>query len=62
MAVPPRRTGKTAKALRRTHFKLHPAQLVECPNCGAMIKPHHVCSKCGYYNGKKVIEVKAAKK
>lgn len=61
MAVPQRRTSKTRKAKRRTHFKLHPAGLIACPNCGAMIRPHHVCPKCGYYNGKKVINVKAAK-
>ncbi len=60
MAVPPRRTGKTRKALRRTHFKLHAANLVECSNCGAMIRPHHVCPKCGYYDGKKVMNVKSA--
>ncbi|MBP3713597.1 MAG: 50S ribosomal protein L32 [Bacilli bacterium] len=58
MAVPPRRTGKTAKALRRSHIKLNSAALVECSNCGAMIKPHHICPKCGYYNGKKVVNVK----
>jgi large subunit ribosomal protein L32 len=62
MAVPPRRTGKTAKALRRTNFKLHPTALVECSNCGAMIRPHHVCPKCGYYNGKKVVDVKESSK
>ena len=25
-----------------------------CPNCGEMIKAHHVCPKCGYYAGKAV--------
>ncbi|MBO8413883.1 MAG: 50S ribosomal protein L32 [Firmicutes bacterium] len=59
MAVPTRRTSKTRKALRRTHFKLAPATLVECSHCGAMIQPHHVCPECGYYRGKKVIDVKA---
>lgn len=61
MAVPTRRASKTRKALRRTHFVLHVAGLVPCSNCGAMIRPHHVCPKCGYYNGKKVLNVKAAK-
>lgn len=59
MAVPQRRTSKTRKALRRTHFKLSPVGLVECSNCGASIKPHRVCPKCGYYDGKKVLDVKA---
>ena len=52
MAVPFRRTSKTAKRLRRTHFKLSVSGLTTCPNCGAMIKAHHVCPKCGYYAGK----------
>ena len=56
MAVPFRRTSKTAKRLRRTHFKLSAPGLVKCPNCGAMIKSHNVCPKCGYYNGKNVME------
>lgn len=55
MAVPQRRISKTRKRLRRTHFKLSVSGLVTCPNCGAMIKAHHVCPKCGYYAGKAVI-------
>ena len=67
MAVPQRRISKTRKRLRRTHFKLNVTGLVTCPQCGAMIKAHHVCPKCGYYagkpvylNGKLVKEEKAA--
>jgi len=56
MAVPFRRTSKTAKRLRRTHFKLAVSGLVTCPNCGATIKSHNVCPKCGYYNGKDVLK------
>ena len=52
MAVPQRRISKTRKRLRRTHFKLAVEGLVSCPNCGEMIKAHHVCPKCGYYAGK----------
>ena len=52
MAVPQRRISKTRKRLRRTHFKLQVAGLITCPKCGEMIKSHHVCPKCGYYDGK----------
>ena len=52
MAVPQRRISKTRKRMRRTHFKLEVEGLVTCPNCGEMIKAHHVCPKCGYYAGK----------
>ena len=52
MAVPQRRISKTRKRMRRTHFKLSVSGLVTCPQCGAMIKSHPVCPKCGYYAGK----------
>ncbi|MCR4562434.1 MAG: 50S ribosomal protein L32 [Bacilli bacterium] len=55
MAVPQRRTSKTRKRLRRTHFKLKVTGLVECPHCGELIRSHTVCPKCGYYNGKEVV-------
>ena len=52
MSVPQIRISKTRKRMRRTHFKLSVEGLVTCPNCGEMIKAHHVCPKCGYYAGK----------
>ena len=52
MAVLQRRISKTRKRMRRTHFKLEVEGLITCPNCGEMIKAHHVCPKCGYYAGK----------
>lgn len=55
MAVPFRRTSKRTKRLRRTHFKLNVTGLVTCANCGAMIKSHHVCQKCGFYDGKQIL-------
>lgn len=58
MAVPQRRTSKTAKRLRRSHFKLEVNGLVACPHCGAMVRAHRVCKKCGYYGGKQVLTVK----
>ncbi len=61
MAVPFRRTSKTAKRKRRSHFKLDIPGMVKCPNCGEYVKPHHVCAECGYYNGKEVISVEASK-
>ncbi|MCQ2772741.1 MAG: 50S ribosomal protein L32 [Bacilli bacterium] len=58
MAVPQRRTGKTAKRLRRTHFKLSVTGLTNCSHCGALIKSHRVCPECGYYDGKDVLHLK----
>lgn len=55
MAVPFRRTGKTRKRKRRTHFKLTSPATVKCSNCGAITKPHRACSKCGFYKGRVVV-------
>jgi len=30
-----------------------------CPNCGQPKAPHRVCMKCGWYNGRKVVDVPA---
>lgn len=55
MAVPFRRTSKTAKRKRRTHFKLSVPGMVVCPNCGEMKLAHRVCKECGHYAGKVVL-------
>lgn len=62
MAVPFRRTSKTAKRMRRSHYKLNVTGLTICPNCGASIKQHTICPECGYYNGKQIIKGKNSKK
>ena len=58
MAVPLRRTSKTKKRMRRTHLKKTANEMVACPKCGEMIRPHRACTKCGYYKGKEVIKIK----
>lgn len=55
MAVPKRRTSKARKNKRRTHFKLEVPGMTLCPNCGALIRSHHVCAECGQYKGQEVI-------
>ena len=54
MAVPFRRTSKTKKRKRRTHFKLNVPGMTVCPNCGEMKLSHRVCRECGHYDGKEV--------
>ena len=54
MAVPKRRTSKTRKRKRRTHWKLKVKNLIECSNCNEKIIPHRVCPECGHYKGRKV--------
>ena len=63
MAVPFRKVSKTRRDMRRTHYKITANGLVECSNCGAKIRPHRACSKCGFYKGadtSKVVETKVA--
>ena len=59
MAVPFRRTSKTTKRMRRSHFKLSVTGLTKCSNCRATIVSHRVCPECGYYDGKQVVDVKS---
>ena len=51
MAVPKRRTSKSKKRMRRTHFKAVAPTLSPCPKCGEARVPHRVCPNCGYYKG-----------
>ena len=59
MAVPKRKTSKSKRNMRRSHHALKPTYGVECQNCGAHTRAHHVCSSCGFYKGRQVIENKA---
>jgi large subunit ribosomal protein L32 len=56
MAVPFRRTSKTRKRKRRTHFKLSVPGMVRCPQCGEWKLSHRVCRECGHYKGAEVVE------
>ncbi|MCR1808905.1 50S ribosomal protein L32 [Haploplasma modicum] len=61
MAVPFRRTGKTATRKRRTHQKLTAPTLVVCPNTGEFTLPHRVTPNSGYYKGQLILEKKESK-
>lgn len=58
MGLTKRRFSKARTASRRAHFHLRPVTLVQCPQCHARMVPHRVCPTCGYYGGRKVIELK----
>jgi large subunit ribosomal protein L32 len=60
MANPKNRHSKTRKRLRRTHWKLVLPSMSTCPQCHEPKLPHRVCAHCGYYGGRKILEVKAA--
>ncbi|MBP5551427.1 MAG: 50S ribosomal protein L32 [Bacilli bacterium] len=56
--APVRRISKTRKRKRRTHYKIEVPGMTLCPNCGEMKLAHTVCKACGYYDGRKVLEIK----
>jgi large subunit ribosomal protein L32 len=58
MAVPKRRTSKSRKRLRRGHPSGAGMRTQACPRCSSPKLPHRVCPTCGYYRGKKLVEVK----
>ena len=61
MAVPFRRTSKTKKRMRRTHLKKEVGAITACPKCGAAIRPHRACTKCGNYKNSSVLDKKEEK-
>ena len=60
MAVPKKKISKSRRNMRRSHDSLAPSTNEECPNCGEQKRPHHICSSCGQYNGREVIEAEDA--
>lgn len=55
MAVPKKKTSKSRRDMRRAHHSLGAANAHECPNCGELKRPHHVCTSCGQYDGREVV-------
>ena len=60
MAVPKSKISKSRRNMRRAHDSLRAASVVECPNCGEMKRPHHVCGACGYYNDREIVDAAEA--
>lgn len=57
MAVPKQRHTKSRRDKRRANIYLETSSLTTCPKCGKKVLPHTVCSYCGYYKGREVIDV-----
>ena len=56
MAVPKKKISKARGRQRRSHDALSIVTTGECPNCGELKRPHHVCQACGSYNAKDVVK------
>ena len=57
MALPKRKQSKSRGRKRRTHLKSYIISSINCPQdgCGEKMRPHHACTKCGYYRDRQVI-------
>ena len=49
MAVPKKKTSRSRKGMRRSHHRLAMPAMSGCGRCGATVRPHTVCERCGYY-------------
>ena len=56
MAVPKRKTAKSATRSRRAStMQISADNLVKCPQCHEPKLSHRVCPECGHYKGKEVV-------
>lgn len=60
MAVPKRRTSKSAQGHRRSHHHKKPIGVQYCGECNEPVMPHRVCPQCGFYQGRHAVAVKDA--
>lgn len=59
MPVPKKHKTHGRTRSRRSHLALTAAQFVVCAHCGAAALPHAICSQCGYYKGREVLNTLA---
>ena len=57
MAVQQNKVSKSRRNTRRAHDALVAGNPNECPNCGELKRPHHICASCGFYGDKEVISM-----
>ena len=55
MAVQQNKVSKSRRNNRRAHDALMAENPNECPNCGELKRPHHICTSCGFYGDKEVV-------
>ncbi len=57
MAVQQNKVSRSRRNSRRSHDALSADVANECPNCGELKRPHHVCPACGFYADREVISI-----
>lgn len=51
------RHTKSHTANRRSHHALKEEHLSVCPDCKAPVRRHRICSSCGKYKGRVIVDV-----
>ena len=59
MAVPKQHRSKSRQGQRRMHYFIKERSFVLCDHCGKDTISHRVCSSCGYYKGREVVDTLA---
>jgi len=59
MPIPKQRHTSSRRDRRRSHHALKEIRLEVCSHCGKTVLPHTLCSNCGYYKGRQVVDVLA---
>jgi large subunit ribosomal protein L32 len=57
MALPKRRHSSARRDKRKSQWKMTAPASSKCANCGAVKRPHYVCSHCGYYRDEEFLVV-----
>ena len=57
MALPKRKHSQARRNKRRANWNITLPTLSRCPQCGGAVRPHRVCSSCGFYRGRQVVMV-----
>ena len=58
MAVPKRKTSKSRRNKRRSHYRVSSVNIIEDKKSGEFRLSHHIDLKTGLYNGKQILEPK----
>ena len=58
MAVPKRKKSRSRTRSRKSQWlRIAPPPRANCARCSSPIQPHTVCSVCGTYAGRQVLQV-----
>ena len=57
MAVPQNKISPSRRNKRRSHDAIFADMSIECPNCGELVRRHHVCLLCGHYGNREIARI-----